>query len=157
MPKVRTACLCDWYCFDVLTQIKYNKVGQSAVDDDDDALSERYYQSVASALCSESVCSHQRAVATSGFIFRVLCICELLLGVAMFFTELFWMSSFVLEAIIGLSLWTHLLGSKAVVSKAVIRYSLHTTLHCEAVLQHIPTRKDRFGTIHAAVHGSNRR
>lgn len=87
-------------------KIKYDKVGQSPAEDDDDQLSDPN--------------GSARHIATSGFIFRVVCIVEIIFSLAVLPTEIFWIGAFMLEGIVGLSLYSHLLASPPAVSRATI-------------------------------------
>eukprot|EP00658_Telonema_sp_P-2_P070323 TRINITY_DN59870_c0_g1_i2.p1 TRINITY_DN59870_c0_g1~~TRINITY_DN59870_c0_g1_i2.p1 ORF type:complete len:482 (+),score=132.65 TRINITY_DN59870_c0_g1_i2:122-1567(+) len=89
-----------------MPQIKYDKVGQTATDDDDDPLGP---QRIA-----------VRSVATHGILFRALCALQVLFAVLALFTNAFWMSIFAVEAVVGLAVWPHLLGSPSQTSRAVI-------------------------------------
>jgi len=87
----------------------YQKVGQ--VDDDD-------VDGPSGAIGGTEVGSEE--VALSAFVLRVVCVAEVVIALLMGFSHCFWFIFFVVEATVGLGIWSHLLSSPSRVVAAQI-------------------------------------
>jgi len=102
-----------------MPKIKYDKVGQHAADNDDNDWSQDAGGGVGTV-------QGRNPLAMKAFAFRLLCVAELLFSISMLFSSVFVMSTFAIEAVLGLILYRRLLASEPVACREGLSLYLYT-------------------------------